>query len=212
MAFLSAALERLRDEVDALAPNRSTASDGWLGDPAHAARDSDHNAEPDGSVDAVDLTHDPAHGADMNKITDEAKDDPRMDAPGSYIIWNRRIWSGQSWVTYTGSNPHTLHAHFSIGDSVQHDSSDWLGEGEEDVTADDLQAIRTIVQNNREQVQETIKNAEARIKSEVEQESRATRRAILDYEEAVVSVTGANKAAIRAKLQPATLQIINVVD
>jgi hypothetical protein len=212
MAFLSPALAKLRSEVDAAAPNRSTASDGWIGDPAHASRHSDHNPEGDGSVDAVDITHDPAAGVDMNAITDRVKDDPRMDADGSYIIWNRRIWSGSSWATYTGSNGHTVHAHFSIGDSVQNNTADWLGGGEEDVTADDLAAIRTIVQNNREQVQETIQNAEARIKAEVEQESRATRRAILDYEEAVVAVTGANKAAIRAKLLPATLQIINVVD
>jgi hypothetical protein len=128
MAFLSPALSKLRNEVDAQAPNRSTASDGWIGDPAHASRHSDHNPEGDGSVDAVDITHDPAAGADMNAITDTVKDDPRMDAEGSYIIWNRRIWSGSSWATYTGSNGHTVHAHFSIGDSVQNDTSPWLGQ------------------------------------------------------------------------------------
>lgn len=35
-----------------------------------------------------------------------------------YMIWNRRIWSAyraeQGWRTYTGSNPHTDHIHFSF--------------------------------------------------------------------------------------------------
>lgn len=36
-----------------------------------------------------------------------------------YIIWNRRIWSAhrasEGWRSYTGSNPHTDHVHFSFG-------------------------------------------------------------------------------------------------
>src|SRR5688572_1131526 len=110
-AFRAPALQRLLDDANAMAPVRSTASDGWIGDPAHASRDSDHTPEPDGSVDAIDLTHDPAAGLDCNLVSDQIKDDPRIDAPGSYIIWNRRIWSGQSWETYTGSNPHDKHMH-----------------------------------------------------------------------------------------------------
>jgi hypothetical protein len=36
-----------------------------------------------------------------------------------YIIWNRQIWAGyrasQGWRSYSGSNPHTDHVHFSFG-------------------------------------------------------------------------------------------------
>ena len=36
-----------------------------------------------------------------------------------YMIWNRKVWKAYSsphtWHTYTGSNPHTDHIHFSFG-------------------------------------------------------------------------------------------------
>jgi D-alanyl-D-alanine carboxypeptidase len=77
----------------------------------------------------------------------------------------------------------------------------------------DKNAIREIVQNNREALQDTVQNQADRLKAEIEQEARATRRALIDYDEAVVAVTNpAIKAAVRAKLQPATLAVLNVVD
>lgn len=123
--YLTPALVKLRGEVDAMAPERSKASDGWLGDAAHASRHSDHNPEPDGSVDAIDITHDPAHGVDCALLADQIKDDPRL----SYIIWNHQIWNpsiSRLWRPYTGSNPHTKHMHVSVTDSGQNDTSPWL--------------------------------------------------------------------------------------
>lgn len=139
-------LVKLRAEIDAIAPNRSKASDGWIGDPAHASRRSDHNPEPDGTVDARDFTHDPANGADMNDISEQIKDDPRV----SYIIWNERIYNpsvGRYWRPYGGSNPHTKHMHVSVLDALQDDESPWL---EEDwfsmATMEDLKtAIREVL-------------------------------------------------------------------
>ncbi len=36
-----------------------------------------------------------------------------------YVIWNGRVWksygTNRGWQTYTGSNPHTDHVHFSLG-------------------------------------------------------------------------------------------------
>lgn len=51
-------------DADRVAPGRSHASDGTIGDPTHAASKSDHNPDFRGVVHAVDVTHDPAHGMD----------------------------------------------------------------------------------------------------------------------------------------------------
>lgn len=129
-------LLKLLDEINHLAPSRNKAWDGWIGDSAHAARHSDHNSEPDGTVDARDYTHDPAHGADMSAISADivANKDRRV----SYLIWNRRICSGNNgpapwvWRAYVGSNPHDHHMHVSVLDAYQDDETPWL---EEDILA-----------------------------------------------------------------------------
>ncbi|HSX68117.1 hypothetical protein [Nocardioides sp.] len=118
-------LKRLKSEIDRAAPRRSTASDGWIGDAAHASRTSDHNpwlkdASGVGVVRARDFTHDPAGGLDCHKLAlflaDALGGHPALRA-GAYIIWNRRIISAkrlsEGWRPYTGSNPHTKHLHLS---------------------------------------------------------------------------------------------------
>lgn len=141
-------LEVLRAEINAIAPNRSTASDGSIGDTAHQASWSDHNPNSAGVVCARDFTHDPGDGADMNKIAAAivAANPPAL----KYVIWNRRIWQG-SWQPYYGSNPHTAHMHVSVGDGPDgrstgpyDDTSPWgLIEGDEDValSSEDIQKI-----------------------------------------------------------------------
>lgn len=129
---LVASLRKLMGEVDAMAPRRSRASDGTIGDSAHSSRKSDHNPEPDGTVDACDITHDPAHGADMESVyqTIVASRDRRV----KYIIWRRTITSGNAgpspWVRrrYSGSNPHDKHMHVSVLDAYQDDTAAWLEE------------------------------------------------------------------------------------
>lgn len=100
-------------EANAIAPNRRKASDGSVGDLAHAARSSFHNPSS-GFVDALDLTNDPAGGFDVHKRARElvGRGDDRLD----HVISNRMIWSQARpyWRAYTGSNPHTLHAHFAV--------------------------------------------------------------------------------------------------
>ena len=113
----------LRDQFDALAPERDTSSDGTIGDAAHAARASDHNPNSDGVVAALDITHDPAHGVDTYQIAEQlrlSKDD-RI----KYVISNRRIFGDVeyarrngvepwTWSRYNGSNPHDHHMHVSV--------------------------------------------------------------------------------------------------
>lgn len=114
----------LVDQINAIAPNRDVSSDGWIGDESHQTTTSDHNPwiyDEDGTwvVSAQDFTDDPDHGMSCQALVDSivASQDERI----KYIIWNKQICSGTGqdheawwWRDYTGSNDHTLHAHFSV--------------------------------------------------------------------------------------------------
>jgi hypothetical protein len=126
-------LDHLLAQVNQLAPSRSKASDGSIGDANHQTRDSDHNPwVTDGTmgiVTARDITHDRKNGCDAQHIADAivAARDPRV----KYIIWNRRICSSVvspwKWRAYGGSNPHTKHIHISVlpEKDKYDDESDW---------------------------------------------------------------------------------------
>ena len=128
-ARITKSLATLRSQVNALAPNRSKLADGWIGDSKHSMRKSDHNPEPDGTVDAFDLTHDPKNGVDIQKVCDAiiASKDKRV----SYLICNGQITAGNGgpkpWIkrVYTGANKHTKHLHVSVLDKFQDDESKW---------------------------------------------------------------------------------------
>lgn len=108
-------------------PHRSRASDGTIGDAAHAARQSDHNPDARGVVHAFDLTHDPAHGVDCEQLASHLV--RVRDARVKYLIWNKRICSSTHWAwqPYTGKNPHTHHLHVSIRNTTaaELDTSPW---------------------------------------------------------------------------------------
>ena len=107
--FLAPSLVALRNEVNAKYPKRDKKSDGWIGDPSHQARKSDHNPDyaDGGIVRAIDIDKD---GINVQAVLAAVLSDPRV----SYVIWNRRIWGGSRWRAYEGTNPHTGHIHVSI--------------------------------------------------------------------------------------------------
>lgn len=111
---LARSLEVLDAEIDAVAPGRGTASDGFIGDEAHQDEDSDHNPNDEDVVCAGDWTHDPAHGADMHIISRIIVD----TRPPSlkYVIWDEEIWSvaraSEGWRPHSG---HKRHMHISVG-------------------------------------------------------------------------------------------------
>lgn len=116
MARIANSLGKLRDQVNAKWPNRSKASDGWIGDAAHAASASDHNPNRAGVVCALDITNSPQTGFDVHALADRLRINRHPNL--KYIISNRRIcgaWTGWNWWPYYGSNPHSSHAHFSVG-------------------------------------------------------------------------------------------------
>jgi hypothetical protein len=136
---LAPCLVALVRETDKLYPDRSTASDGSIGDTAHASRASDHNPA-DGYVCAVDITDDKANGCDADLLAQHivASRDPRV----KYVIWNRTIaksyenrglppWTPQP---YTGSNPHDKHTHISVHNTatVRNDTGPWWPQEEND--------------------------------------------------------------------------------
>lgn len=142
MAFLTPALAKLRNQIDNKWPNRNKASDGWLGDPAHASRHSDHNPEGDGSVDAIDVTHDPANGVNCHVISRQIAHDFRLPG-GGYIIFDGQIYNpdiSDSWRPYSGDNMHRVHMHVSVADRNQNDTRDW-NLGEEEFTMAEVQAM-----------------------------------------------------------------------
>jgi hypothetical protein len=113
-------------EVNGLAPGRSRASDGTIGNLAHAGRNSDHNPWVlDGAVGVVrarDLTHDPAGGFDAHAFAEAMRLRAHGGHPafgvGAYIISAARIASAKTdwaWAPYNGVNAHRQHVHFSVG-------------------------------------------------------------------------------------------------
>jgi hypothetical protein len=120
-------IDVLGDEIDAAYPDRSKASDGTIGDAAHASRESDHNpwvvVDGVGIVRARDVTHDPEHGCDCDVLAERVAGLIALGAHpalrhGAYVIRNRRIFSfdrrDEGWRPYTGSNPHEKHMHVSV--------------------------------------------------------------------------------------------------
>ena len=127
----------LRDQINALAPNRDKSADGTIGDAAHAATKSEHNPDGNGVVRAMDITNDPASGVVSDKIAHALTDsrDPRI----LYVISNAQIAASYdvngvpawSWRKYTGKNPHDHHFHVSVvaGPALYDLQSPWRLDG-----------------------------------------------------------------------------------
>lgn len=126
-------LLKLRDQVNQQAPGRSKASDGTVGDASHQSRDSDHNPwiidGAYGVVSALDITHDPAHGCNVDVLA--ANIIQSRDGRIKYIIRSRKILRSYpkngrpawTWQSYGGDNPHDKHIHFSVkSDKANYDS------------------------------------------------------------------------------------------
>lgn len=117
---LAPALSALIREVNARWPHRSKASDGTIGDTAHAARKSEHNPDAKGVVRAVDIT---VAGIDKAALLKAVIGDSRVH----YVISDRKIYSrSNSWAprAYTGANPHDKHVHISLRNRTS-ESADW---------------------------------------------------------------------------------------
>lgn len=135
------ALDELLGQLNAGAPARSKASDGALGDAAHASRDSDHNPwyYYNGThwVTARDFTNDPNGGLDGKRLVSalvHVKDHRIKYVIHDHLIYNsgpvRRgsvVHPPWTALPYLGPNPHEHHVHVSVlADPISLDPYPWL--------------------------------------------------------------------------------------
>lgn len=109
-------LEKLREQLNTINPNRDKVSDGGLGDAAHASRASDHNPDKDGIVCARDFTNNITRGIAGKELVKALTDNP--DPRINYIIFDKKITvkgsNLQKWKEYNGANAHRHHVHISV--------------------------------------------------------------------------------------------------
>jgi hypothetical protein len=161
-------LDQLLVEINKAAPDRSTVSDGSIGDPAHSSRESDHNPNPAGVVRARDFTHDPAHGCDAGVLAERIRrlaleGHPALGS-GAYVIWSGRIASATQdgdpwdWETYFGSNPHDHHVHVSVATAAAgYDSTAPWGVTEEDHMNREQDARLERVENKLDRLDDVVR-------------------------------------------------------
>jgi len=117
----------LRDQINKRWPNRDKASDGAVGDTAHAARPSDHNPDANGWVHAIDVDKD---GIDAEQFANELVALARAGKDGGRIknvVWRDRVASGtyptMFWAFRGAGYGHFSHVHISFTEAAQRDSS-----------------------------------------------------------------------------------------
>lgn len=110
---IAPSLKVLRDQINKAYPKRNKASDGVIGDAAHAKTASDHNPNAQGVVCAFDITHDPSNGFDADKFAETQRKNPHPNL--KYMVWNKRICSRKYGWTWRPSSGHTSHIHVSVG-------------------------------------------------------------------------------------------------
>jgi hypothetical protein len=167
------ASDSLTNEFNTAFPARDKASDGSIGDTAHANSSSDHNPDETGATpyedaDSINEVHAKDIDSDLNRagwsmqrcvniIVGEHK--AGRDNRLQNVIYNRKIASaswGWTWRDYTGPSAHTEHGHFSFrygsgsgSGNPENDTSPWgilaaIAE-EEDLSDADVTAIKAAV-------------------------------------------------------------------
>jgi hypothetical protein len=149
MPTLVKSLQAFRAEANARYPDRDKTSDGWIGDTAHAARESDHNPDERGFVHAYDLDEDlDGNQADSAGALDFLAEHIRTsrDHRVKYVIYEGRIFAGRfgpkpwNWRPYEGTSPHDKHMHVSVLDDYvgENDVSPWFPQEDDMPTADEI--------------------------------------------------------------------------
>lgn len=131
---LNNALNSFRNGLMRRFPNKDTRTDGARADAAHGST-SEHQEDPDGTVDAYDCdinwlrSADPDGNSVEDRISEAVKADFMADPRSRLWIHNRQIANKNvdngRVRTYTGRSPHTEHIHFECIQRLEDDGSEW---------------------------------------------------------------------------------------
>ena len=124
MARLVAGGVTLRDQINKRWPKRDKRSDGWIGDKAHAGRQSDHNPDARGLVHALDIDADldPKDPGAAQRLANQIVAYAASGIPGAnrikYVVFNDQIASGtyanSMWKWRGSGYGHLRHIHVSF--------------------------------------------------------------------------------------------------
>ena len=124
MARLVAGGVTLRNQVNKRWPKRDKRSDGWIGDKAHAGRQSDHNPDSRGLVHALDIDADldPKDPGAAQRLANQIVAYAASGIPGAnrikYVVFNDQIASGtyptSMWKWRGSGYGHMHHIHVSF--------------------------------------------------------------------------------------------------
>jgi hypothetical protein len=124
MARLVAGGVTLRNQVNKRWPKRDKRSDGWIGDKAHAGRQSDHNPDARGLVHALDIDADldPKDPGAAQRLANQIVAYAASGIPGAnrikYVVFRNAIASGSyansMWTWRKGNYGHESHIHVSF--------------------------------------------------------------------------------------------------
>jgi len=145
--YLNRSLTNFRAAVNTKYPRRDKQSDGWIGDEAHQATDSDHNPDSDGSVDAWDMDVDLRSGDDPAAI-ESLKAVFQRHPASRYWIHNRWIAhrsTGWKRQPYRGSNPHDKHVHWNSDQANETNNSPWILGEHMAVTTTEMDGVADMV-------------------------------------------------------------------
>lgn len=136
MVQLCAAGVTLRNQINTRFPRRDKASDGWIGDNAHANRSgwglngkgSYHNPAPSGYVHALDIDEDFGAQGDSMRFARQLADYCRMgldDGRVVHIVYEGQVASATAgdWDFRGSGYGHTHHIHISFSAKADKDGS-----------------------------------------------------------------------------------------
>jgi hypothetical protein len=132
MARLVAGGVTLRNQVNKRWPKRDKRSDGWIGDKAHAGRQSDHNPDARGLVHALDIDADldPKDPGAAQRLANQIVAYAASGIPGAnrikYVVFNDQIASGtyanSMWKWRGSGYGHFRHIHVSFSNKGENNA------------------------------------------------------------------------------------------
>lgn len=154
---LTRGMTNLRNQINKVGPERDKASDGTIGNAAHATGTSGHNPDLTGNAEykdgdskdevrAIDTDNSGPWlpGVTAEKIVQHLVEKGRsgnLETQIRYLIYNRRIWAASTgWVTqvYNGASPHTEHIHASGAYNQAADENTTYDYGLESLVIEDM--------------------------------------------------------------------------